>query len=102
MRILSFYFGHDANVTLLDEGEVVCVLEKERLTRVKHDAGPMDLEAILEEYGWSPDSVDLVVFNPYLRPGRTGNASLWRSRASATTSVPTTSRTAGAARPRGA
>lgn len=72
MRILSFYFGHDANVTLLDEGEVVCVLEKERLTRVKHDAGPMDLAAILEAYRWRPESVDLVVFNPYLRPSRDG------------------------------
>jgi carbamoyltransferase len=68
MRILSLYFGHDANCTLLEDGRPVVVLEKERLTRKKHDQGPMDLDAILERYGWLPDSIDYVVINPYLRP----------------------------------
>ncbi|MBT8371787.1 MAG: hypothetical protein KJO34_12550, partial [Deltaproteobacteria bacterium] len=66
MRILSLYFAHDANCTLLEYGEPVAVIEKERLTRKKHDHGPMDLEPILEAYGWHPDSIDLVVFNPYI------------------------------------
>jgi carbamoyltransferase len=77
MKILSLYYGHDANLTLLDEGEVVVLLEKERLTRIKHDQGPMDLDAILEHYGWTPDSVDIVVINPYLRPARDGRPFAW-------------------------
>ncbi len=77
MRLLSLYYGHDANLTLLEDGEVVVVLEKERLTRRKHDQGPMDLDAILEEYGWSPETIDLVVINPYLRPARDGRPFAW-------------------------
>jgi len=77
MRILSLYFGHDANLTLLEDGVPVVVLEKERLTRVKHDRGPMDLDAILEEYGWTPESIDAVVINPYLRPARDGKPFEW-------------------------
>ena len=50
MRILSAHFSHDANCTLLEDGEPVVVLEKERLSRTKHDQGVMDLEGILEEY----------------------------------------------------
>jgi len=68
MRILSLYYGHDANCTLLEEGEPVVVLEKERLTRIKHDQGIMDLDPILTDYGWTPDTIDVIVFNPYVRP----------------------------------
>jgi carbamoyltransferase len=74
MRILSLYFGHDANCTLLEEGEPIAVLEKERLTRKKHDWGFMDVRAILETYGWRPDSIDTVVINPWvwrILPGET-------------------------------
>lgn len=66
MRILSLYFAHDANCTLLEDGEPVAVIEKERLTGKKHDHGPIDLAAILETYGWDADSIDLVAINPYL------------------------------------
>ena len=66
MRILSLYFAHDANCTLLEDGQPVAVIEKERLTRIKHDHGPMALEPILASYGWHPESVDLVVINPYI------------------------------------
>jgi carbamoyltransferase len=66
MRILSLYFAHDANCTLLEDGLPVAVIEKERLTRQKHDHGPMDMEPILAQYGWRPESIDLIVFNPYL------------------------------------
>ncbi len=68
MRILSVYFGHDANCTLLEDGEPVVVLEKERLTRIKHDQGVMDLEGILEKYGWDPEGIDLIAINPWTRP----------------------------------
>ncbi len=68
MRILALHFVHDANCTLLEDGEPVVVLEKERLTRSKHDHGVMDIDAILEEYGWDPDSIDIITISPYLRP----------------------------------
>ena len=77
MRILSLYFGHDANCTLLEDGEPVVVLEKERLTRQKHDQGVMDLEAILDDYGWSPESIDMIVINPYTRPTLEGKLFDW-------------------------
>jgi len=77
MRILSLYFGHDANCTLLEDGEPVVVLEKERLTRIKHDQGFMDLEMILEQYGWNPESIDCIVINPYLRPASDGPRFQW-------------------------
>jgi len=62
------HFVHDANCTLLEDGEPVAVLEKERRSREKHDFGVMDLEAILAEYGWTPDSVDIVTISPFLWP----------------------------------
>ena len=58
MRILSLFFEHDANLTLLEDGVPVAVLEKERLTRIKHDHGPMDVEAVLEEFGWKPQTIE--------------------------------------------
>jgi carbamoyltransferase len=78
MRILSLYFGHDANCTLLEDGEPVVVLEKERLSRIKHDQGYMNLDEILEEYGWNPDSIDLIVINPYVRPTLDGHLFEWQ------------------------
>ncbi len=77
MRIVSLYFGHDANLTLLEDGEPVAVLEKERLTRVKHDQGAMDLEAVLAAYGWTPESIDFVAINPYTRPTLDGREFRW-------------------------
>ena len=68
MRILSMHFVHDANCTLLEDGEPVVVLEKERLSREKHDFGVMDLEAILAEYGWTPDTIDVITISPFLWP----------------------------------
>ncbi len=77
MRILSMYFGHDANCTLLEDGEPMAVLEKERLTRIKHDQGALDLELILEQYGWEPDSIDMVAINPWTRPTLDGKWFQW-------------------------
>ncbi|MEJ2474682.1 MAG: carbamoyltransferase N-terminal domain-containing protein [Desulfobacterales bacterium] len=68
MRILSLFYGHDANCTLMEDGEPVVVLEKERLTRVKHDKGAMDIGAILEEYGWNPETIDSLDQTHYRRP----------------------------------
>jgi carbamoyltransferase len=78
MRILSLFYGHDANCTLLEEGEPVVVLEKERLTRVKHDSGAMDIDAILETYGWNPETIDTVVISPWIKPTTDGRLVQWR------------------------
>jgi carbamoyltransferase len=67
MRILSLYLGHDSSACLLDNGAPVAVIEKERSTRRRHDQGWMDLEPLLESYGWEPADIDVVVINPYLR-----------------------------------
>ena len=77
MRILSLFYGHDANCALLEDGEPVVVLEKERLTRIKHDQGFMDIEPILEAYGWKPDSIDVVVICPRVRPTLDGRMYRW-------------------------
>jgi carbamoyltransferase len=77
MRILSVYFGHDANCTLFEDGEPVVVLEKERLSRTKHDQGKMDLEKILEDYKWNPETIDIVAINPWVRPTLDGKLFDW-------------------------
>jgi carbamoyltransferase len=77
MRILSLFYGHDANCALLEDGEPVVVLEKERLTRIKHDQGFMDIEPILEAYGWKPDTIDVVVICPRVRPTLDGRLYRW-------------------------
>lgn len=77
MRILSLFYGHDANCALLEDGEAVVVLEKERLTRIKHDQGFMDIEPILDAYGWEPDSIDVVVICPRVRPTLDGRLFRW-------------------------
>ena len=78
MRILSVYFGHDANCTLLEDGKPVVVLEKERLSRIKHDQGMMDLEGILEKYGWDPATIDVIAINPWVRPTLEGKLFQWQ------------------------
>jgi len=77
MRILSLFYGHDANCTLMEDGEPVVVLEKERLTRVKHDKGSMDIGAILEEYGWNPETIDVVAISPWVKPTFEGRLVQW-------------------------
>ena len=78
MRILSAHFSHDANCTLLEDGVPVVVLEKERLSRIKHDQGIMDLEAILDTYGWDPETIDIIVINPWTRPTLDGKLFQWQ------------------------
>ena len=68
-RILSMYFCHDSNICLLEDGEPVLVLEKERVSRKKHDQGHMleITKQALKDFNWDYDSIDLVVINPYTR-----------------------------------
>ncbi len=79
MRILAFYFGHDTNVCLLENGDCVALIEKERETRLRHDQGGWDLMPILERYDWSPDSIDFVAFNPSVRRDARGDLTLLRA-----------------------
>ena len=78
-RILSLYYGHDANLCLLEDGRPVLVLEKERATRIKHDQGHMDdlLPGLLKQHGWTPESIDLIVVNPAGRPTLDGETFRW-------------------------
>ena len=65
-RILSLYFGHDANICLLEDGHPVLVLEKERVTRIKHDQGHMQgiVSQRLRAMDWPLESIDMIVINP--------------------------------------
>ncbi len=78
-RILSLYYGHDANLCLLEDGYPVLVLEKERISRIKHDQGHMNdiIPIILKEHGWTPESIDMIVINPYCRVTLDGSEFQW-------------------------
>jgi carbamoyltransferase len=55
----------------------VVVLEKERLSRIKHDQGVIDVEPILADYRWDPDTIDTVVISPWIKPTRNGYLYRW-------------------------
>ena len=60
---LGIGIGHDGSVCLLKDGKVAFAIEKERITRVKHDGGnPRDaINYCLESEGINMDDVDVVV-----------------------------------------
>lgn len=62
-------YTHSASACLLDEqGEIVGALEKERITRRKHDGGDTAavVEALLEQHGVALEDIALVVANNHL------------------------------------
>jgi carbamoyltransferase len=67
-------FYHDSAAALAVDGELVCVLQEERLSRVKHDSAfpRRAAEAVLAEAGLGADALDLVAYYelPYLRAER--------------------------------
>ncbi|GIF87664.1 carbamoyltransferase C-terminal domain-containing protein [Catellatospora chokoriensis] len=77
MRILSLYFGHDSSACLLEDGRAVAVIEKERTTRIRHDSGRMDLESLLDQYGWRAEDIDCVAINPLIREGGSDSCDGW-------------------------
>jgi carbamoyltransferase len=77
MRILSLYFGHDSSVCLLENGQATAVIEKERVTRRKHDQGWMEVESVLRQHAWSLESVDCVVVNPDVYATLDGPGQAW-------------------------
>jgi carbamoyltransferase len=62
MRILGVSNAHDANVCVVEDGNVLLHVEKERLTRVRYDVGSMEefLPGILKSIGLSIDDIDAV------------------------------------------
>lgn len=73
------YFGHDANMCLLEDGNPILVLEKERVTRVKHDLGHMHDIVLqkLREVSWDHGSIDMIVINPFCNPTADGIGYRW-------------------------
>jgi carbamoyltransferase len=63
-------YDHDVSACLLRDGAVVAAIAKERLTRVKHDAGFYQevVDYCLEAAGIPLERVDLVVRNCYVLP----------------------------------
>jgi len=39
MKILGLHFGHDATVSIIDDGEILVAMECERVNRIKHSMG---------------------------------------------------------------
>ena len=63
LYILGTGLSHNGSCVLLKNGEIVFAIEKERLTRIKHDGGN-DTDAIrycLDAEGITLDEVSLVV-----------------------------------------
>ncbi|MDJ0973301.1 MAG: carbamoyltransferase C-terminal domain-containing protein [Planctomycetota bacterium] len=63
-------YDHDVSACLVRDGQIVAAISKERLTRVKHDAGFYGdvVTYCLIAGGVTLDEIDLVVRNSYLLP----------------------------------
>ena len=73
-RIIGIHMGHDASVTLLENGRIEFCLSEERLVREKMYYGfPfMALEMLLNRYGISPGDVDALALDTNELPGLLG------------------------------
>jgi carbamoyltransferase len=73
--VLGTGLSHDGSVCLLKDGEIVLGIEKERLTRVKHDGGNdrVAMEYVLGHAGITLDDVALVVQNENFGMFRAGH-----------------------------
>lgn len=62
MKILGISNAHDSNICVVEDGEVLVHVEKERMTRIRYDEGSMDeyVEEILKSIGLTIDDIDLV------------------------------------------
>lgn len=63
--ILGINLSHDGSACLLKNGQIAVAIEKERLTRIKHDGGndKLVVEYCLQSEGITLNDVDLVVQN---------------------------------------
>jgi len=63
MRILSFFIGHDASATILENGRVSFYLSAERVTRKKHCDRIIHVLKYLHKHGHR--KFDVVIVNLY-------------------------------------
>jgi carbamoyltransferase len=63
-------YDHDVSACLIRDGAIAVAINKERITRRKHDAGFYQLvvDYCLAAQGITLDDVDLVVRNSYVLP----------------------------------
>src|SRR5215469_12653887 len=63
-------YDHDVSACLLRDGDIAVAINKERLTRQKHDTGFYQgvVDYCLAAEGITLDSVDLIVRNCYVLP----------------------------------
>jgi carbamoyltransferase len=74
--VLGTHVSHDGSSCLLKDGQVLVAIEKERLTRVKHDGGNdnQTVKYCLDAAGIGIEDVDLVVQNANLHMFEAGSA----------------------------
>ncbi|NQW09627.1 MAG: carbamoyltransferase [Alphaproteobacteria bacterium] len=62
MLVLGIHMGHDSAVAVVNDGEIVSLIERERHTRVKHAAIAeiTDIEIALADAGCTIDDIDVV------------------------------------------
>ena len=62
MIVIGIYDGHNASACLSIDGEIVCALQEERLTKRKNEIGfPVKaVKYLLEKYELSNDNIDIV------------------------------------------
>jgi carbamoyltransferase len=73
--VIGTGLSHDGSVCLLVDGVIVLAIEKERLTRIKHDGGNdrLAMEYVLDRAGIGIDDVCVVVQNENFGMFRSGN-----------------------------
>lgn len=73
--VLGAGLSHDGSVCLLADGEVILAIEKERLTRLKHDGwnDRLAMQYVLDHAGITLDDVAVVVQNENFGMFRKGN-----------------------------
>lgn len=74
--VLGTGLSHDGSVCLLADGQVVLAIEKERITRRKHDGGndQLAMQYVLDKAGITLDDVAVVVQNENFGMFRDGNS----------------------------
>ena len=62
MKILGINFGHDASVSINDNGKLLCCIEEEKVSRIKQDFGwPKNaIKRLFSEYKIKKSEIDVV------------------------------------------
>ncbi len=67
MIVFGVHFEHDAGATLMRDGHIVINVEAERVTGVKHAAGPHSVQAAVKgafvQSGIRPDEVSAIAYS---------------------------------------